>query len=182
MTLESGSLKKKFQVNEIEWIQFESEPAELTQGRAAANAGRYDDALAILNKLDSADLKRPEMVQELEFFKAYATARRALSGTGSKPDAGRNLLKFEKAHQASWHYYEACETLGDLFAALDKFDQAETFYAKLAAAAWPDYKLRAGVLVGRSLVSQKQFDQAIDKIRRSALLRCPGQGGGATQT
>jgi tetratricopeptide (TPR) repeat protein len=163
VTLESGSSKKKFAVNEIEWIQFESEPAELTQGRAAANAGRYEDAVALLHKVDPADLKRPEMAQDAEYFKAFVAARLALAGAGSKADAGRNLLKFEKAHQASWHYYEACETLGDLFAALGKFDQAESFYAKLAVAAWPDYKLRSGVLVGRALVSQKRFDQAIEK-------------------
>ena len=96
-----------------------------------------------------------------------ATARLALAGEGSKADAGRRLLAFEKAHKNSYHYFEVCEALGDVFAALGKFDQAETYYDKLAAAPWPEYKKRANVLVGRALVGQKQYDSAITRFNEA---------------
>ena len=47
--------------------------------------------------------------------------------------------------------------------AVGKFDNAEAYYAKLAAAPWPDYRMRAGVLTGRALVAQKQYDKALAK-------------------
>jgi tetratricopeptide (TPR) repeat protein len=161
LVLESGSTKKTFPVNEVDLVQFDSEPSELTQARVAVHAGRYDDATALLGKIDASDTKRPEIAGDVEYYKALAAARTALAGAGSKADAGRQLLNFEGAHKTSYHYYEACETLGDLLAALNKFDKAESFYAKLSGAPWPDYKLRAGVLVGRSAVSQQQFERAI---------------------
>jgi tetratricopeptide (TPR) repeat protein len=163
LVLESGSNKKSFAVNEVEFVQFESEPSELTQARVAIRGERYDEAVALLGKLDSADSKRAEIAADVDYYKALAAARLALSGYGSKQDAGRQLLNFEKAHKTSYHYYETCETLGDLLTALNRFDQAETFYNKLTDAPWPDYKMRAAVLVGRAAVSQKDYDRAVGK-------------------
>ena len=161
VVLKLGSTEKKFAVNEIEWIQFDSEPGDLTQGRNAFRAGRYESALALLDKINTAKLERLEMIKDVEFYKASAAAHLALSGSGSKAEAGKKLLTFEKANESSFHYFEACETLGNLLAALNKPDQAETYFAKLAAAPWPDYKLRASVLMGRVLVERKEFDRAI---------------------
>ncbi len=71
------------------------------------------------------------------------------------------MLTFEKANQTNFHYFEVCEVIGDLLTAIGNGDKAMPFYEKLAAAPWPDYKLRAGVLVGRSLVAQKAYDKAM---------------------
>jgi tetratricopeptide (TPR) repeat protein len=160
LVIELGSTKKKFAVNDVESVSFEAEPNDLTQARFAVHAGRFDDALVLLDKINMDKVDRADIVSDIEFFKAISSARLALAGSGSKADAGRQLFAFEKAHSSSFHYFEACETLGDLFAAVNRFDQAESFYAKLAAAPWPDYKLRSGVLLGRALVGQKAFDKA----------------------
>lgn len=162
VTVELGATKRKFPVNEIDTVFFDSEPNELTQARNAVRAGRYEDAGRMLGKIDASSLNRDELVQDVEFYKALAAARMALAGTGSKKDAGRHLLNFEKANKANFNYFEACETLGDLLMALGSFDQAESYYGKLAAAPWPDYKMRSGVLIGRALVGQKKFDKAVD--------------------
>jgi tetratricopeptide (TPR) repeat protein len=161
--LELGATKKTFAVNEIDTITFDAEPNELAQARIAVHAGRFGDAVALLSKLGKDDVSRKEIAADVDFYKAYAAVRLALAGDGSKADAGRQLFAFEKAHKNSYHYFETCEALGDLFAALGKFDQAETYYNKLAAAPWPDYKLRADVLVGRALVGQKSYDRALAK-------------------
>ena len=155
-----GATPKRFAVNVVDSVSFDGEPNDLAQARIAVHGGRFEDALAMLAKIDVDEIKRAEIVQDIEFFKALSAARLALAGSGNKADAGRQLLAFEKAHANSFHYFETCEALGDLLAGLSKFDQAESFYAKLATAPWPDYKMRAGVLRGRTLVSQKQFDLA----------------------
>jgi tetratricopeptide (TPR) repeat protein len=160
IVLEVGSTKKKFAVNEVDSVLFDGEPNDLAQARIAVHAGRFADALALLAKIDAAKIERPEMLHDIEFFKALAAARLALAGSGSKADAGKKLFAFEKAHRSSFHYYQACETLGDLLVGLNKPADAETFYNKLAEAPWPDYKMRAGVLAGRALVGQKQFERA----------------------
>jgi tetratricopeptide (TPR) repeat protein len=163
LVLESGSNKKTIPVNEVDLVQFDSEPRELTEARVAVHAGRFDEALKHLTKLDAEDAKRAEIAADIEYYRGLTSARLALAGMGSKADAGRQLLNFESAHKTSFHYYQACETLGDLLAALNKYDKAEAFYAKLGNAPWPDYKLRSGVLVGRSAVAQKEYERAIGK-------------------
>jgi len=51
--------------------------------------------------------------------------------------------------------------MGDLLMAADKYAAAQRQYAELAKTPWPDYKLRAGVLLGRTLAAQGKHDQAI---------------------
>lgn len=160
LTLEIGSTKKKFPANQVEFVQYDGEPSELTQARTAIHAGRYDEAVPLLAKIDMGKITRLEIAKDVEFYKALAAARLALAGSGSKAEAGKKLFAFEKAERTSFHYFEACQLLGDLLIALDKFSDAENFYNKLSDAPWPEYKMRSGVLVGRALVSQKQFDRA----------------------
>jgi tetratricopeptide (TPR) repeat protein len=161
VVVEVGSIKRKHPVNEIESVTYDAEPNELTQARFAVAAGRYADALALLEKVDPKDITRQAVVADVEFYKGLAAARLALDGSGSIADAGKRFLAFEKEHNTSFHYFEACETLGDMLVAVGNFDRAAPFYDKLAAAPWPELKLRAGVLSGRALVGQKAYDRAI---------------------
>lgn len=160
LVLEIGSTKKKYAVNTVDSVQFDKEPNDLTQARIAVHAGRFTDAVTLLAKIDTDKIERAEILKDIDFFKAIAAARLALAGSGSKADAGKKLFAIEKAERNSFHYFETCETLGDLLFALNKFSDAETYYNKLAEAPWSDYKMRAAVLIGRALVGQKQYDRA----------------------
>lgn len=163
IVLEVGTTKKKLAVNEIDSVLFDGEPNELAQARIAVHAGRDRDATSMLAKIDASKIDRAEILQDIEFYRAMAASHLALAGTGSKADAGKKLFAFEKAHRTSFHYFETCEALGDLLMGLNKFAEAESFYNKLAAAPWPEYKARAGVLAGRALLGQRQFDRASAK-------------------
>jgi tetratricopeptide (TPR) repeat protein len=163
LILDTGTAKKEFAVNEIETVQFDGEPSELAQVRLAVNSGRYDDALTVLAKIEAPQSKRAEVAKDLEYYQALAAARQALAGGGSIAEAGKKMFAFERANRDSFHYFEACQTLGDLLAAVGRYADAEGYYARLAEAPWPDYKMRAGVLLGRSLVNQQKFDQATAK-------------------
>ncbi len=161
LTLKIGATTKQLPAYDIESVQFEGEPPGLTQARLALAGGRYNEAASHLAKVSPSDLTRPLMNQELQFYQALIPARQALSGNGSIPDAGTRMLAFEKSNPTSFHYFETCEVVGDLLMAMGKFPVAETYYAKLGTAPWPEYKLKAGALVGRALTGQKRFDQAI---------------------
>jgi len=175
VTLELGTTKREIPVNEIESLQFDGEPNQLSQARIAVRGGRYDDAAAMLDKIDAQLLKRPEIVKDAEFFAALAAARLALSGNGSIADAGKRMFAFERANPDSFHYFEACETLGNLLAAVGKHADAQTYFNKLAQAPWPDYKMRAGVLVGQALLGQQKYAEALAKFDEVLTIDAPGE-------
>jgi tetratricopeptide (TPR) repeat protein len=155
-------------VNQIKSIQFDGEPAELTQARVHAGNGAFAKALQALERIDAGQLRRDFIKQDVEFYKAYCAARLALSGEGQIIEAGKQLNLFVRNHPDNFHYLDASSVMGDLLMADGRFEFAEKQYAELAKAPWPDYKMRAAVSVGRSLQAQhkhadaiRQFDSAL---------------------
>jgi len=164
VAVKQGALEKKVPVNQIASIMYDSstEPSSLNAARMAARRGRYQDALDVLTdpKKIPADIERREVQQDVAFFKALCTAKLALGGTGKVSDAGRTMLGFIKDNGGSYHYLEACEQLGDLYVAAREYSFAETYYAKLAQAPWPDYQMRANVAIGRAQLAEKKLAEA----------------------
>ena len=154
VTIEYMQIEKRIPVNEIVSISYDEEPAQLKGARSSINEGRYLDALTALEKVKTDNTTRREILQDVEFYKALCAARAALGGSGTIQDAGRKMIMFERAHPGSYHYLEACEVVGDLLVAMGRYPQAEDYYARLAKAPWADYKMRAGVLLGRALAAQ----------------------------
>jgi len=163
VVVRKGALSKKLAVNEIAYIIYEGEPIELTKARSEAVKGDFEDCAKELEKVKPADLRRPEIKADYEYYKAVSMARMALGGNGAKQDAGKALVTFVKGQASNYHFLDACEVLGDLLVSLEKYDGALPYYQKLEAAPWPDYKIRAGVLIGRSLQAQKKYKEAIAK-------------------
>lgn len=166
VAVRTGAITKRIPVNEIESISYDGEPVGIKGVRNAIKKDDYELATRELAKLGAADLQRPEVKADYEYYKALCAARSALSegDSAAKLDAGRHLLSFEKGHGQNYHYFDACELLGDLLASLGKYDQAAAFYKKLEAAPWPDYHIRAGVLIGRTLAAQKKYPEAVAKL------------------
>lgn len=161
VVFERSGVSEEIPVNEVQYLTFAGEPRELTLGRLNAVNGRYEDALEAFGKVNAAEIQRDVIKQDLEFFKAYCVAKLALGGSGSIPDAGKQMYAFESANRTSYHYLAACEILGDLFVALGRYPQAEAYYDKLSKVDWPDFKMRSGVLVGRALQAQDKHTEAI---------------------
>jgi tetratricopeptide (TPR) repeat protein len=155
----TGDREETVQVNEIEFIRFDGEPAQLNLIRSAVNAGRYKDALEGLDKINAENLKA-EIKQEMEFFRAFCKARQALAGEGTVADAGKLMNAFVQANPNNWRYLEACEVLGDLFVAINNFPLAQQKYGELEQAPWTNVKMRGGVLKGRALQGEGKFDEA----------------------
>ena len=108
------------------------------------------------------------MAEEIAFCRAYCAAQLALSGAADPTEAGKQMFAFISNSPNSFHYFKACELMGDLCVTLGKFADAQKYYAKLSQAPWPDYKIRAQVALGRSYLAQdnaaaadKAFDDAL---------------------
>jgi tetratricopeptide (TPR) repeat protein len=148
-------------VNEIKSIQFADEPGELSQARLNANNGAFANALTALNKINISEVKRDLIKQDIEFYKAYCAAKLALSGNGEIVDAGRQLNAFVRAYPKNFHYLAACEAMGDLLMAAEKYENAQKQYAELAKAPWADYKMRAAIAAARAFQAQGKHDDAL---------------------
>jgi tetratricopeptide (TPR) repeat protein len=150
-------------VNEIRSVVFDGEPAELAQARVNAANGAYRNALAILEKVDASSVRRDLVKQDIEFYKAWCAANLALAGDGEIAEAGRQLNAFVRAYPQNFHYLAAVEMMGDLLMAGERYEHAQKQYADLAKAPWPDYKMRAAVLIGRTLQAQGKHAEAIQQ-------------------
>jgi outer membrane protein assembly factor BamD (BamD/ComL family) len=167
ITLDISGGQNEIAANEIKRITFENSPGSLMEAQKALLDGDYEKADEALKK-ETVEDKRPEIAQEIAFCKAYCAAMLTLSGDVETADAGRRVAAFLKEFPNSFHYYTACEAMGDLCVAAGKFDAAQQFFGKLSQAPWPDYQIRAQVALGRSYLAQnnaaaadKAFDEAI---------------------
>ncbi len=150
-----------FPVNEIRAVRFDDEPPKLNAARGAAAGGRHAEALTSLDEMDPQAIERPELRAELAYYRVLCQGRLALAGQGSAREAGKAVRAFVEAQANSYHYYEAVELLGDLFAAVGAYDNAVAEYAKIEQAPGPEARLRAGVGRGRVLRAQGRFAEAL---------------------
>ncbi|MEN6558116.1 MAG: tetratricopeptide repeat protein [Thermoguttaceae bacterium] len=158
--LETGADKnRQIAVSTIKTISFEGEPTELKIAKTHAISGHYAEAAAALARIDR-DLARPEVQQDFEFYKALCAGKIAPAAGNTLADAAAALKQFLEAHPNNYHYYEVCETLGDVLCADNRPKEAIGYYERLHQAPWPDYRMRAGVAIGRALLSQRQVAEA----------------------
>ncbi|GAB6165383.1 hypothetical protein JCM19992_13830 [Thermostilla marina] len=149
VTLDQSGVQQKVPVNKIESISFGGdEPAALRTIRTYVSEGRFQDAQSALERIQVSSVSRPEVKEEIAFLSAYVAARVALESGGSIAEAGQQMAAFESGSPNNWHHWEAARIVGDLLMAVDKPETAESYYAKLAQAPWPEYKLESNVLVG----------------------------------
>ncbi len=158
--VERDAVRKTVPVNEIVTIYYEDEPTQLKTARTHLISGRYRDTLSTIEKIDSAKVTRDVVEQDIAFYKALCAAKIALGGGGSIKEAGEQMMLFTHASPGSYHYFDACETIGDLLTAIGAYSKAEEYYAKLDQAPWPDFKMRAGVALGQARLAQKKIADA----------------------
>jgi tetratricopeptide (TPR) repeat protein len=105
--------------------------------------------------------------QDIEFYRALCLARLAMSEGGDKAAAIEAMRSFAARAQQNYHFYEAAEVLGDLAMASGKYADAARYYGPIANAPreWPEYQMRANIALGRALVGEKKFDEALEKFK-----------------
>ena len=105
--VETNGVRKPYPVNQIDSIQFDDEPKELTTARNLLHAGKMAEALSAIKRANVAEVKREAIKQDIEFYRAILMARLALAGNGSLKEAGKHLFDFEKSGKNNYHYLEA---------------------------------------------------------------------------
>lgn len=178
VTAEQGQMPKNVPINQIEVIYYDNEPTLLKTARTAVAAGRYEDALAAMEKIDPATVQRAEIMQDIEFYKALSAARMALAGRADVKQAGSQMAAFVNKNSGNYHYLEACEVVGDLLVADRQYTTAETFYGYLAKAPWPDYKMRAGLAVGRAQLAGGKPAEALKSFETVLAIEDPSATAG----
>ncbi len=173
-----NALVKQLPANQIETILYEGEPADLKLAKNHVLAGRYADALAALKKIDKTP-DREAIRQDIEFYKALCSAKLALTGKMKIVEAGRLMKTFADANTKSYHYFQASEMVGDLLVAVGSYAPAAEYYGRLNAAPWPDYKMRAGVAIGRALLAQKKTDEALAAFDKVLATKAEGKAAAA---
>ena len=156
----AGGIAKEYPINQILIVFYEDDPSELATAKKNVVLGRYAEAQTALDKITDT-VSRPEIAQDVDYYKALCAARLALGGSGKIADAGRLMKAFADSNTKSYHYFEASETAGDLLVAVKQFALAAEYYGRLEKAPWPDYRMRAGVAAGRALLAQNKPDEAM---------------------
>jgi tetratricopeptide (TPR) repeat protein len=172
--LKIGLRTKKVPVNEIVYISYDGEPSSLNTARTALLGGRYEDALTSLKKTNPDDENRREIKQDIEFYTALCQAELALGGSGEIKTAGKLMATFVLAHTGSYHWLRANEVVGDLYLAVGAYPKAEKFYSELEKAPWPDYRMRAGVAVGRARLAQNKTAEALESFKSVLAMEAAG--------
>jgi len=156
----TGGLTQEIPVNKIIMIFYDDDPAMLKSARNHLIEGRFEDALAALEKVNPQQITLPELRQDVEYYTAYCKAQLALGGSGDVAEAGKQMYAFVKTNTGSYHWLQANEMVGNLLVANGQYAQATPFYDQVAQAPWPDYQMRAGVAKGNALLAEASTLQA----------------------
>jgi len=159
--------EKTIPVNEIASIAFEGEPSILKAARTGIAAKNYEKVLTEMQKVQLDSDARKEIQQDFEFYKAVCVARMAIAGEGEVLPAARMVNSFLMNQADSYHYYEACELMGDLAVANGSYDRAADFYGKLLATPWPNYHVRAGLATGRAFLAERKPAEALGAFEKA---------------
>lgn len=165
VTIDVAGRNQEIAANDIVRITFKEEPAELNSARTAVLQRNYNQALTDLKKLDGAQIDRQFVKQDIDFYRALCQARLAMTEGGDKAAAIEAMRRFATSAPQSYHFYEAAEVLGDLAMASGKYADATRYYGPIASAPWPEYQLRSSIALGRALVGEKKYDEALDKFK-----------------
>jgi tetratricopeptide (TPR) repeat protein len=163
LTLEINGVPQSFDVNQIVRFTFDGEPIELANARNAIAVRKFQLAADELKKLDGKPEKNNEVAADVGFYKALCQAKLALTAGGDKAAAITKMLDWAKAHANNFHFYESAELLGDLSVAAGQSAEAARYYGTLSAAPWPDYQMKGNIAVGRALLAERKFPEALQK-------------------
>ena len=180
VTITKGGFDTKKPVEDIVSITFDNEPEDLAPARRSANSGRYEDALERLNEIQSSDIDRPEVQQEIDFLTTYCTVQLALSGQGSLDQAESKVAAFLSKNNKSYHVPQAIELRGDVLLANQDYEGARAQYTKLGKAPAPYFKTRSSLLTGRSLQYEGNHQAAVSAFD-SALKAAEGDAAAQSQ-
>ena len=163
LVLAVSGVDTKIPANEVLRITCEGEPREMAQVRQDVAQGNYGSALTDLKNINLKQVERDVAKQEVEFYKAFCAAKLAMSEGGDKEAAEAGLTEFVRKYSTSFHFYPVAHLAGEVAASAGNFAKAASYFGAVDKAPWPDVSLKARVELGRALMGQQKFDDALVK-------------------
>ena len=161
VVIESKGNNQSFDSIAIGRLVFDGEPPQLSRAKDNVLQGQIDQAIEEFKKIDDKSLKSDEIKQDYSFFKGYLAAINALRGKGDAATASKLLLTWagEKENRSSHLFYMASEKLGEL-AVVSGAPDAERYFGVLAAAPFPELKVKGNYLSGKAMLNGKKPAEA----------------------
>jgi tetratricopeptide (TPR) repeat protein len=160
VVIEHGGASDEIPSIEIQAVNFDGEPGTMKTVQNMLEKGDIDKAAEDFDLVQFKTTPRKEIQQEYDYYRAYLAAKLAVAGEGKIDEAGHKMLAWVNDNPGSFHYYNACEILGDLLLAMRRYDQACIYYNKLTESPFPELKMRAGVATGRAMLLAKKVAEA----------------------
>ncbi|MDZ4849289.1 MAG: hypothetical protein SGI77_08340 [Pirellulaceae bacterium] len=152
--------KENYPSNTIQRIVYETEPAQLSRAKELILSDQWDDALESLKKVDTKSLLREEVKKEFLFYFGLVQSHLALQGQGDPQVAETQLLKFVQRDAQSYHFYPTSDALGTLAMATGAYDKASKYFAAMASAPFPEYKIKAQYMLGVATLALGKVTEA----------------------
>lgn len=146
----------------VESILYDEEPSTLRAAKMAAAAGRFEEALAGLDRVQLPENVDPKVKQEMDYLRALCRWR--LAEASASPEAMKEaaglLVQFIKANPKHYRLWHAAEGAANLLLAAGDQQAAQEYFGLLAKAPWPEVQLRAQLASARAALAAKNFAEA----------------------
>lgn len=141
--------------NDIERIEWDSEPASLKLARSNAASGQYQLAIENFNKAKSEAPAGKEFLQaDIAYGICHATGKLALVDAEQHSAAVEQLNAFIESHPDHYRFFDVLLLLGDVHLAKEDTVEATAAFNRVATAPWPDYQMGANIALGRTALLQ----------------------------
>ena len=159
LTQRASKKQVRVPLNDIRTLNYDGAAGlVMRRARALENAGQYDKAIAAYREASAPT--EPNRARALQFGQRSAEALQALSRRSGRAQALKGLEQFRASHPDTRFHYAAHELIGRLHLADGDTVNAAAAFAELAAAPWPETKMRGANWAGRILMQQGDTKQA----------------------
>ena len=163
----SVSAARKIGVSDIVMIQFSDEPQGLIEAKRRLVKNNFVGALEAIQQVDEDEIQSASVAVrgEYAYVRAVAGGHVAMGAAGKISSALSSIKNVIDQFTRSIHYYELLEVAGDLEQALGRYDEAASWYKKIALGP-PPMVVRAGRLKGDVLAAEGRYPEAIKEFEK----------------
>ena len=163
----SASAAREIGVSDVVMIQFSDEPQDLIEAKRRLVKNNFVGALEAIQQVDEDEIQSASVAVrgEYAYVRAVAGGHVAMGAAGKISSALSSIKNVIDQFTRSIHYYELLEVAGDLEQALGRYDEAASWYKKIAIGP-PPMVVRAGRLKGDVLAAEGRYPEAIKEFEK----------------
>jgi tetratricopeptide (TPR) repeat protein len=155
VTVAKGNSNTEIPSNDIIQIKWTGAPPAYNIAVGDELGGRLQKAIDGLTKLQGEPKPdSPGYRADLQYLIARATAKLALADPAKVDDAIKKLEEFKSKNADSYHYYEAMNYLGQLYAAKGDSANSVAAFEALGQAPFNDYRMAAKLATARQSLAK----------------------------